>query len=175
MSPIGYHLKISAPIKGESYLRIILHDVPSNRFFGAIEVPVAAIESPSPRGRTHRPPRPNHPGNTARHVPALNWCLGAWHLQPALSTMVPGQHLSSSGSLAFSASLSVHPPHLRPTLWLLLPACGAIAGTADTARCMQRRWSFYHGGVLLCLYMDLLVLPWFSSSSSSLTSSENKE
>jgi len=23
---------------------------------------------------------------------------------------------------------------------------------------MQRRWSFYHGGVLLCLYMDLLIL-----------------
>jgi len=61
------------------------------------------------------------------------------------------------GSLAV-AILLAHPPHLRPTLWLLLPALGAIAGTADTARCMQRRWSFYHGGVLLCLYMDLLIL-----------------
>jgi hypothetical protein len=61
------------------------------------------------------------------------------------------------GSLAFAILLS-HPPHLRATLWLLLPALGVIAGTADTARCMKRRWSFYHGGVLLCLYSDLLVL-----------------
>ena len=61
------------------------------------------------------------------------------------------------GSLAI-AILIAHPPHLRRTLWILLPVLGVIAGTADTARCMQRRWSFYHGGVLLCLYMDLLVI-----------------
>ncbi|HEY0264695.1 MAG TPA: hypothetical protein VGC07_09230 [Granulicella sp.] len=23
---------------------------------------------------------------------------------------------------------------------------------------MQKRWSFYHGGVLLCIYMDLMVV-----------------
>ena len=23
---------------------------------------------------------------------------------------------------------------------------------------MQRRWSFYHGGVILCLYMDLMAI-----------------
>jgi len=56
------------------------------------------------------------------------------------------------------AILLAHPPHLRPTLWLLLPTLGVMTGTADTARCMQRRWNFYHGGVLLCLYMDLLIL-----------------
>jgi len=61
------------------------------------------------------------------------------------------------GSLAI-AILLAHPPHLRPTLWLILPALTTVVGTADTARCMKRRWSFYHGGVLLCLYMDLLVL-----------------
>jgi hypothetical protein len=61
------------------------------------------------------------------------------------------------GSLAV-ALLLAHPPHLRPTLWLLLPTLGVILGTADTARCIQRRWSFYHAGVLLCLYTDLLIL-----------------
>jgi hypothetical protein len=61
------------------------------------------------------------------------------------------------GSLA-CAILLAHPPHLRPTLWLFLPALGVVAGAADTARCMQRRWSFYHAGVLLCLYMDLLII-----------------
>ena len=34
----------------------------------------------------------------------------------------------------------------------------AILGTADTVRCMQRRWNFYHGGVVLCIYMDLMAL-----------------
>jgi len=37
----------------------------------------------------------------------------------------------------------------------LLAACAA---TWDTARCLQKRWSFYHGGVLLLLYVDLMVL-----------------
>lgn len=49
-------------------------------------------------------------------------------------------------------------PDTRPNLLLILPALLALAGTADTLRCMQRRWSFYHGGVLLCVYMDLMAL-----------------
>ena len=31
-------------------------------------------------------------------------------------------------------------------------------GTWETTRCLQRKWSFYHGGVLLLLYADVLVL-----------------
>ena len=31
-------------------------------------------------------------------------------------------------------------------------------GTFDTVRCMQTRWSFYHGGVLLLVFMDMMVL-----------------
>jgi hypothetical protein len=31
-------------------------------------------------------------------------------------------------------------------------------GSVETARCLQRRWDFYHGGVLLLLYMDLMAL-----------------
>jgi hypothetical protein len=49
-------------------------------------------------------------------------------------------------------------PHNRATPLLVLPAVAAIAGTIDTVRCMQPRWSFYHGGVLLCIYMDLMAL-----------------
>ncbi len=58
------------------------------------------------------------------------------------------------------ASLSCSPdfPHNRATPLLILPAVAAIAGTIDTVRCMQPRWSFYHGGVLLCIYMDLMAL-----------------
>lgn len=49
-------------------------------------------------------------------------------------------------------------PHNRATPLLALPAVAAIAGTIDHVRCMQRRWSFYHGGVLLLIYMDLMVI-----------------
>jgi hypothetical protein len=61
------------------------------------------------------------------------------------------------GGLAAAILLS-HAPELRPTLSLLLPALVCIVGTAETVRCMRSRWSFYHGGVLLCVYMDLLVV-----------------
>jgi hypothetical protein len=49
-------------------------------------------------------------------------------------------------------------PTIHPTPFLVLPVLAAIAGTADTVRCMQRRWSLYHGGVLLLIYMDLMAL-----------------
>jgi hypothetical protein len=58
----------------------------------------------------------------------------------------------------FAAILLSGFPQIHTTPILVLPALGAAAGTADTVRCMQRRWSFYHGGVLLLIYMDLMAL-----------------
>lgn len=49
-------------------------------------------------------------------------------------------------------------PHNRPTLLLLLPTLFAMLGTVDTIRCMRRSWNFYHAGVILCIYMDLMAL-----------------
>ena len=49
-------------------------------------------------------------------------------------------------------------PHNRQTLLLAVPSLLAIVGTAETIRCMQPRWSFYHGGVLLLVYMDLMAV-----------------
>lgn len=49
-------------------------------------------------------------------------------------------------------------PNVHPTLLLLLPVGGALYGTGETVRCLRRRWSFYHGGVLLLLYTDILAL-----------------
>jgi hypothetical protein len=60
-------------------------------------------------------------------------------------------------SVAVSLPLA-HFPHNRRTPLLILPALVAILGTFDTVRCMQRRWSFYHGGVLLFIYMDLMAV-----------------
>jgi hypothetical protein len=79
------------------------------------------------------------------------------------------------GSVLAAIPIS-HFPHIRPTLLLLLPTLGAMLGTAETVRCIQRRWSLYHGGVLLCIYMDLMAVAlllflllypyflWFSSA-----------
>ncbi len=49
-------------------------------------------------------------------------------------------------------------PANRANPWLVLPLLTAVVGTVDTARNMRQRWSWYHGGVLLCLYADLMVL-----------------
>jgi hypothetical protein len=65
-TPVSYHLEISAPVKGESYLRIILHDVPSNRF-GAIEVPVSSISSLPPPAPVTPPSAPSTAPATPKH------------------------------------------------------------------------------------------------------------
>jgi len=49
-------------------------------------------------------------------------------------------------------------PRNRATGFLVFPALGAIVGTIDHLRCMRTRWSFYHGGVILLIYMDLMAI-----------------
>jgi hypothetical protein len=60
-------------------------------------------------------------------------------------------------SLVFAILLSGF-PHTHATFLIILPTLLAFTGTADTIRCMQKRWSFYHAGVLLCIYMDLMAI-----------------
>ncbi len=61
------------------------------------------------------------------------------------------------GSLVTAFLLSDF-PHNRATLLLLAPMLVSVAGTADTIRCIRKRWSLYHGGVIFCIYMDLMVV-----------------
>lgn len=49
-------------------------------------------------------------------------------------------------------------PNVHGSVLLIVPAVLAGWGTWETVRCLQRRWSFYHGGVLLLLYADVLAL-----------------
>jgi hypothetical protein len=77
-------------------------------------------------------------------------------LNPRRRSLVRG-NIIVLGSLALATLLS-GAPHLHATPLLVLPLLGCMLGTADTVRCLQRRWSFYHGGVLLCLYMDLMAI-----------------
>ncbi len=75
---------------------------------------------------------------------------------PRVPSLIRG-NLLVLASLAL-ATLVSHFPALRETLWLLLPLLGCLTGTADTLRCIQKRWNLYHGGVLFCLYMDLMAI-----------------
>ena len=47
--------------------------------------------------------------------------------------------------------------HNRATPWLVVPTLSILAGPADTIRCIRKRWSFYHAGVIFCIYMDLMA------------------
>jgi|ERR1700677_1827734 hypothetical protein len=49
-------------------------------------------------------------------------------------------------------------PDDRPSLKLLIPTIAAALGTWDTIRCLRTRWSFYHGAVVVLIYMDLMAL-----------------
>lgn len=52
-------------------------------------------------------------------------------------------------------------PHLEAlhgSRWQIVMLMLEAWGMAEVARCLQRKWSFYHGGVLLLLYSDLMIL-----------------
>jgi hypothetical protein len=89
-------------------------------------------------------------------------------LLPAMPSLYPAffnlrRRSLLRGSLLVMASVFVTIPlsdwpRNRATPWLLLPLLCCIAGSADTARCIRRRWNWYHAGVIICLYMDLMAL-----------------
>ena len=49
-------------------------------------------------------------------------------------------------------------PDVHVCPWLIVPLLITCAATWDTTRCLQKRWNFYHGGVILLIYVDLMVL-----------------
>jgi hypothetical protein len=61
------------------------------------------------------------------------------------------------GSL-FLAFLLSHFPDDRASLKLLIPTLLAFVGTFDTMRCLQHRWSLYHGAVVVLIYTDIMAL-----------------
>ena len=61
------------------------------------------------------------------------------------------------GSLLLAFSLAGFPDD-RASLKLIIPTLLAALGTWDTIRCLQHRWSFYHGAVVVLIYMDIMAL-----------------
>jgi CO dehydrogenase/acetyl-CoA synthase gamma subunit (corrinoid Fe-S protein) len=63
---------------------------------------------------------------------------------------------------AFAASLRVagfpNIGELHSSRWQILALLVAAWGMAETARCLRRKWSFYHAGILILLYADLMIL-----------------
>jgi hypothetical protein len=66
----------------------------------------------------------------------------------------------SLAALAASMRLSGFPDanHLHASNWQFLPVLAAAWGMVDTARCLSRRWSLHHAGVLILLYSELMIL-----------------
>jgi hypothetical protein len=82
--------------------------------------------------------------------------LGPAFFNPRRRSLLRGTALVVIGLLV--AVLTSGFPHLHWSAWFLPCLLVASAGAADTARCMRRRWDWYHGGVILLLYADLMVL-----------------
>ncbi len=61
------------------------------------------------------------------------------------------------GSLILAFPLAGFPED-RASLKLLIPTLLAMVGTWDTMRCLQHRWSLYHGAVVVLIYMDIMAL-----------------
>jgi hypothetical protein len=47
---------------------------------------------------------------------------------------------------------------LHASHWQICAGLVAFWAMFETARCLGRRWSLYHAGVLLLLYTDLMIL-----------------
>jgi hypothetical protein len=66
----------------------------------------------------------------------------------------------SLGAFAVSLRLAGF-PHielLHRSNWQIVVLAAALLGLAETARCLKRKWSLYHAGVLILLYAELLIL-----------------
>jgi hypothetical protein len=47
---------------------------------------------------------------------------------------------------------------LHGSRWQIAVLAMAVWGLVETARCLRRKWSLYHAGVLILLYSELMIL-----------------
>lgn len=68
--------------------------------------------------------------------------------------------LLALGALTASLRLAGFPQLDAPRTshWQILAILAASWAMVETARCLCRRWSLYHAGVLILLYSELMIL-----------------
>jgi len=68
--------------------------------------------------------------------------------------------LLSLGAFAASLRMAGFPSieNLHGSPWQFVAVPFACWGMVETARCLGRRWSFYHAGVIILLYAELMIL-----------------
>lgn len=68
--------------------------------------------------------------------------------------------LLSLGAFIASLRLAGFPrfENLHGSHWQIVMLFVEAWGMGEIARCLQRKWTFYHGGVLLLLYTNLMIL-----------------
>lgn len=73
---------------------------------------------------------------------------------------LPRAIVLSLGAFLASLRLAGFPyiGNLHGSRWQILALLVAAWGMAETARCLRRRWSLYHAGVIILLYSDLMIL-----------------
>lgn len=67
-NPVRVQLMVSAPVKKESFLRVVIHDVPSNHF-GAVEIPASEVGHLPPLQAESTPPAGSPAGAQAPAKP----------------------------------------------------------------------------------------------------------
>ena len=76
--------------------------------------------------------------------------------QPSLLRGVLLALCALAASLRLAGFPFVDAPRASP--WQFLLALAVLFGMFETARCLGRRWSLYHAGVLILLYSELMIL-----------------
>lgn len=66
----------------------------------------------------------------------------------------------SLGAFLLSLHLAGFPhiENLHGSRWQWLALVVAIWGMVETIRCLQKKWSLYHAGIILLVYTDLMIL-----------------
>lgn len=68
--------------------------------------------------------------------------------------------LLALGAFAVSLRLAGFPSieNLHGSPWQIAAIPLACWAMVETARCLERRWSMYHAGVMILLYTELMIL-----------------
>lgn len=68
--------------------------------------------------------------------------------------------LLSLGAFVASLRLAGFPyiEKLHGSRWQILAVPFACWGMVETVRCLHKKWDFYHAGVILLLYSELMIL-----------------